>query len=598
MLERLESPAGNVIMKFEGLGGGGPLRIQTASGIYAEVRLPSNSGTACKSIEHLTSAGHLSVHVDMCRKITARHAAVDFQPLACRWPRQLFICNGELLEVVALPPARHREVWRRVGAPEDIVALKLVADARNRAGFWLFSRRYFVRVVGLPRGEGLVAGTCCRSLGELARLTSLEDVETELRAHYEALDGEIEAPGRLRIRCDAWNASRAGTLLNDGGAVVVSRDGGQPCRVTLRLPSGGEEHWQVLEWAFDPFSVSAPAAAPPLARPPPRSVPSNARPPDSKLSATSRSASSKSSGSGSGRSRRKGKAGRRRSSSGSSSRSHKRLKPRHRSVSAGRPANAAAIPPPVAPRAVGVAIPPPSATPGPAPLATPVEPADAPPRSFGFGAPRPAMPQPFSSKPFLAKETPAPAPVPPALGLLAPDTAVPSTSLPHPCDPFAPTVAKPAPLATGIGGPTLGGPNLLATAVMEFLARNFPQGVDESAAQALLSAPRQVQQSILRDKSIQLQGWENPSAVLMAIIRRATSAGLEVAATAANDDVARWASQNNLDQSAVSAIRSLPPELQRKVMDMGPVLGSNPSAIVMGRIRLARTNQGMGMPYR
>lgn len=135
---------------------------------------------------------------------------------------------------------------------------------------------------------------------------------------------------------------------------------------------------------------------------------------------------------------------------------------------------------------------------------------------------------------------------------------------------------------------------MLATAVLEFLKRNFPQGVDEATAQALMSAPRDVQQTIIMDQSIQLQGWENPSAVLLATIRRVTNAAAVEATGIANDAVAQWSSQNGLDQSALTALRALPPEMQRKVMDMGPVLGSNPSAIVNGRIRIAKT-QGMGM---
>jgi len=62
------------------------------------------------------------------------------------------------------------------------------------------------------------------------------------------------------------------------------------------------------------------------------------------------------------------------------------------------------------------------------------------------------------------------------------------------------------------------------------------------------------------------------------------------------DEVSQWVAQNRLDRSADNALRSLPPDLQRKVMDMGPIIGSNPSAIVMGRIRLARTATTGPMP--
>ncbi len=50
---------------------------------------------------------------------------------------------------------------------------------------------HFVRVIGLPRGEGVVAGTCCRSLEKLVELSGVAGVEADLPAHYEAIKESI-----------------------------------------------------------------------------------------------------------------------------------------------------------------------------------------------------------------------------------------------------------------------------------------------------------------------------------------------------------------------------------------------------------------------
>ncbi|CAK0895434.1 unnamed protein product, partial [Prorocentrum cordatum] len=164
-------------------------------------------------------------------------------------------------------------------------------------------------------------------------------------------------------------------------------------------------------------------------------------------------------------------------------------------------------------------------------------------------------------------------------------------------------------------GPSAGAPlppngqadDELREAVERFLVSNQ---VDVSASQALRTAPPEVQRQVLADKP--LQGCNNPSAVLMANIRRAMGVGgvclgpaggiapsgglgpgaaMPMAPAGGLDDaVGQWAAHNGLDASAVGSLRTLPPELQQKVMDMGPVLGRSPSAIVMGRIRQVRAN--------
>merc|ERR1719291_817282 len=57
-----------------------------------------------------------------------------------------------------------------------------------------------------------------------------------------------------------------------------------------------------------------------------------------------------------------------------------------------------------------------------------------------------------------------------------------------------------------------------------------------------------------------------------------------VPAGSPDDAVGQWATHNGLDRSAESSLRTLPPDLQQKV------LGRSPSAIVMGRIRQVRAN--------
>lgn len=341
-LVRREEPAGTTLAEFID-GHTAPVRIQTRSGVYAEVHLPSSMSAFA---ENLSSAGHLGTALDTGRRVCMCYPVVNFQPPTGSWPRQLVTCTHDRMEVVALPPHRNREIWRRIGIPEDVVALKLVGDSRNRAGFWLFSRRHFVRVIGLQHGEGIVAGTCCQSLEQLLVVSGVSAVEAELRANYEALEGEIEAPGRLRIRRDAWCAERAGTLFNEGGGVFVSHEGGLASKITLRLPSGGEEVWQVLEWAFDPFSVTSTQVAS-VAAP----SDSSRQPPKADASSGG-SASSKSSGSDSSGSHPKDKKLRKQRSRSSSSRSQKRLKPRHRSSSQARRraslvSAGAAVPPPL-----------------------------------------------------------------------------------------------------------------------------------------------------------------------------------------------------------------------------------------------------------
>eukprot|EP00929_Paragymnodinium_shiwhaense_P095287 TRINITY_DN5632_c1_g2_i1.p1 TRINITY_DN5632_c1_g2~~TRINITY_DN5632_c1_g2_i1.p1 ORF type:complete len:632 (-),score=180.17 TRINITY_DN5632_c1_g2_i1:23-1918(-) len=171
---------------------------------------------------------------------------------------------AELLEVVGSLPSRHYEAWRRLGSADDkIVALELAADdKRKRAGVWLFCGRRFVRILGRPKGQGLVAGTCCRSLAQLSRHVGESAVEDEVVKYFEALEGEVESNGRLRARRD-FHGKKKGQLIyaagdrSIGGVAALVEENGTPKRLTLRLPGGTEERWDIREWGYDPFNCSS-----------------------------------------------------------------------------------------------------------------------------------------------------------------------------------------------------------------------------------------------------------------------------------------------------------------------------------------------------
>ncbi|CAE7944164.1 leuA [Symbiodinium necroappetens] len=61
------------------------------------------------------------------------------------------------------------------------------------------------------------------------------------------------------------------------------------------------------------------------------------------------------------------------------------------------------------------------------------------------------------------------------------------------------------------------------------------------------------------------------------------------AAATAGDPVAKFCMQHAVDYSAENALRALPVELQCKILNEGPLRASNPSAVLMSRIRKAQT---------
>jgi len=202
-----------------------------------------------------------------------RHRVLDFRP-----PTGHILCtqvkfDREVMGEISHPQTRCRkeyiEAWTKVtGGP--VTSLELISEVvpnggkapgtqSGRAGYWLFCGDRFVRVVGLPTGEGLVAGACCGSIAQLETIMGgARVVQAELEGRYEACVGKVEAPGRLRVQRAAWkHLSREGEWLYDaraniGGSIAVS-----PSEVAMRLPSGVEQRWRIRDWGFDPFTLKA-----------------------------------------------------------------------------------------------------------------------------------------------------------------------------------------------------------------------------------------------------------------------------------------------------------------------------------------------------
>merc|ERR1712032_993648 len=123
----------------------------------------------------------------------------------------------------------------------------------QRSGVWIFSGRRFARVVGLPRGSGLVANTCCKTQGQLRRLRGQEEVHHELRGQYEAILGSVKEPGLLTVKRMAWHPENADTIYYDAsdestGEIIVKQD-----YVVFNSHKGKRETWKIIEWTYDPF---------------------------------------------------------------------------------------------------------------------------------------------------------------------------------------------------------------------------------------------------------------------------------------------------------------------------------------------------------
>ncbi|CAK9013749.1 Probable S-methyl-5'-thioinosine phosphorylase (5'-methylthioinosine phosphorylase) (MTI phosphorylase) (MTIP), partial [Durusdinium trenchii] len=262
-LEKIEAPVGVVQELFSG--SEGAIRIQSRCGFYAEVR-PSEEASCCGRCTALPAAPGVGPGVVVSKSL------VNFQPpRAGFWPRHFVRAHDEAMEVIhslaslrGSVLSRSAERWRRLEG-EKAVVLELADDTAKRVGLWLFCGRYFTRVLG---HEGVVSSCCCASLGRLKRMRG-HVVEDDLR-RYEALEGEVEAKGELRITRDVWRQSEGVVLFSsERSSAQLKRSGGQ-ASLLLCLPSGVEE-WKVHRWEFDPFDVEEEVQAPRSVRPePPR----------------------------------------------------------------------------------------------------------------------------------------------------------------------------------------------------------------------------------------------------------------------------------------------------------------------------------------
>eukprot|EP00927_Polykrikos_kofoidii_P007358 TRINITY_DN13006_c2_g1_i1.p1 TRINITY_DN13006_c2_g1~~TRINITY_DN13006_c2_g1_i1.p1 ORF type:complete len:1258 (+),score=213.79 TRINITY_DN13006_c2_g1_i1:73-3846(+) len=272
LLRREETVGGKTVggSLIEHAAGKGPLRMQAPSGVFAEIWIPDKASDA--SQQESCAGYHAVVDGGGGRRLSVRHRTVDFRP-----PTGVVLCtqvrfDREVLGELSHPRGRCRdeyiEAWTRLEAG-PVVSLELVGEVlpvkgdgpRNRTGYWLFCGGRFARIIGPPRGEGLVAGACVGSLAHLEAISGSRAVHSELRSHYEACWGRIEAPGCLRINREAWAEERAGQLLYDVATGVGGTITFEEHHVLHKLPNGVEQRWRVRDWGFDPFTPPAPKDA-------------------------------------------------------------------------------------------------------------------------------------------------------------------------------------------------------------------------------------------------------------------------------------------------------------------------------------------------
>ncbi|CAE7379505.1 unnamed protein product, partial [Symbiodinium pilosum] len=239
-----------------------PVKVRLApSGVYVEVRIPQEGSTVQASCAGI----HAVLEVSGGRKMSVRHRVVDFRP-----PTGRVLCTQVKFdqEVMAAelshPRGRYRdeyiEAWARIQTG-PVAALELISEepavGPQRTGYWIFCGTRFARVIGLPVGQGVVSGTCSGSLEQLEACLGGAARE-ELHTRYEASWGDIERPGRLRIREEAWSKSKSGDLIYDqatgvGGTMTFGQSEVLHC-----LPNGVKQTWRIRDWGFDPFRPGGP----------------------------------------------------------------------------------------------------------------------------------------------------------------------------------------------------------------------------------------------------------------------------------------------------------------------------------------------------
>merc|ERR1712151_864227 len=150
-----------------------------------------------------------------------------------------------------------------MGATGEVTVLELAnIDPKpvggDHGGFWLFCGGHWLRCTGPTLGEGLIAGTCCRSHAQAQKLHGAELVDEELRAHYRSSYGTYAKPGYLNINRDSWNAvPEAGKAFYDASN---SRDEvRKEDDVVVHAPAiGPMTAWEVRTFGVDPFTPVAP----------------------------------------------------------------------------------------------------------------------------------------------------------------------------------------------------------------------------------------------------------------------------------------------------------------------------------------------------
>lgn len=572
--------------------GQGPLRLQAPSGIFAEIRIPAR----CDDALTQASCGgyHAVVDASGGKRLSVRHRTIDFRP-----PSGCVLCtqvkfDREVMGELSHPRGRVRdeyiEAWTRVDSG-PVTALELIAEIapaglpapQRRAGYWLFAGERFARVIGPPRGEGVVAGACCGSSAQLEVLCGAQ-VRTELQSLYEASWGRLEGAGRLRIGAEAWAPSRAGQLLYDSASGVGGRISFLQNEVVHLLPSGVEQRWRVRDWGFDPFglaqeargaaasSASSAASSRPssrsaspeeLAEAPevvPAALVAAALSPVRAASASERASSRSSrSASGSPRSRsrpRKKKDKRKKADAEDRDRSrgrrrkHHRRRRRRRSASAHREqAQQRAAPPSAYPPGhyPPQAYPSPYAAPGPDGVLPPRRP------------PGPeAQPPPLG----VPGHPPPPHGYPPHghYGHPPPGHYAGYHHAPPPGYPVHGPYGHPPPGVCGFRPPSVGGP------FGPYMAMAPP---------GRPGAP--------------------PLGPPMAPLGRPGMPPMRPMHALPTDPVSAFLAENKVDEKAAHSLRALPPELQHRVVAEGNVLKSNnPSAVLMGRIRVVEVEERGG----
>lgn len=152
----------------------------------------------------------------------------------------------------------------------------------------------------------------------------------------------------------------------------------------------------------------------------------------------------------------------------------------------------------------------------------------------------------------------------------------------------------------GASESTSGGSGLAGGSLVDrFISDNR---LDDTAARLLRCETPEIQSAVVERGS--LVDCRNPSSAVMGRIRDAKLAARngQLTATSAvasgqgvmdTSDVDRFIVQNRLDTGAARSLKEEAPDIQRSVMDRGPVADcSNPSAAIMGRINEAKVSRG------